>query len=229
MPRLIIERNIHGVDIDPRAVQIAGLSLWLRAQKGWQAQGLRPTDRPQIRSSNVVCAEPMPGDRAMLEEFLGTLRGEVLEALMRKAWHVPTDQKVRATPQMADALVKLVSTVWQEMELAGEAGSLLKIEETLRNAIATARRESEEKSPLLRVLEYGFNENLKEQDVQFIAGEDQGFFDRSEGLVLAALHDYAEQAENGVGYRRRLFAGDAVQGLKYVHNLFVERLMTFFQ
>ena len=27
IPRLIIEHNIHGIDIDPRAVQIAGLSL----------------------------------------------------------------------------------------------------------------------------------------------------------------------------------------------------------
>ncbi|MEC8390796.1 MAG: SAM-dependent methyltransferase, partial [Planctomycetota bacterium] len=33
IPRLILERNIYGVDIDPRAVQIAALSLWLRAQR----------------------------------------------------------------------------------------------------------------------------------------------------------------------------------------------------
>ena len=33
IPRLIIEHNIHGIDIDPRAVQTAGLSLWLRAQR----------------------------------------------------------------------------------------------------------------------------------------------------------------------------------------------------
>ncbi|BCY16549.1 hypothetical protein hrd7_03980 [Leptolinea sp. HRD-7] len=217
VPRLIIERNIHGVDIDPRAVQIAGLSLWLRAQKSWQAQGLRPGERPQIRKSNVVCAEPMPGDRQMLEEFLATLRGEGLEALMRKAWHVPADQKVRATPQMADALAKLVRTVWQEMELAGEAGSLLKIEETLRNAITTARKESEEKSPLFRVLEYGLSESTKEKYVQVVAGEDQEFFDRAEGLVLAALKDYAEQAVNGEGYQRRLFAGDAIQGFDFIN------------
>ena len=114
MPRLIIERNIHGVDIDPRAAQIAGLSLWLRAQKSWQAQGLRPSERPQIHKSNVVCAEPMPGDRQMLEEFLSTLRGEGLEALMRKAWRVPVNQKVKATPQMAEALAKLVRTFWNE-------------------------------------------------------------------------------------------------------------------
>lgn len=216
VPRLIIEFNIHGVDIDPRAVQIAGLSLWLRAQKSWQAQGLRPGERPQIYKSNVVCAEPMPGDRQMLEEFLSTLHGKGLEVLMRKAWRVPTEQKVRATPQMADALAKLVRTVWQEMELAGEAGSLLKIEETLRDAIATARKEAEEKSPLFRVLEYEVNDTPYEQYVQLVAGEDQGFFGKAEGLVLAALKDYAEQAVNGESYQRRLFAGDASQGFAFI-------------
>jgi hypothetical protein len=216
VPRLIIECNIHGVDIDPRAVQIAGLSLWLRAQKSWQAQGLRPAERPQICKSNVVCAEPMPGDRQMLDEFLGTLRGERLEALMRKTWHVSGDEKVRSTPQMAEALGKLVRKVWDEMELAGEAGSLLKIEETLRDAIANARKESEEKSPLFRVLEYGLNEPPKEKYVQLLAGKDQDFFDRAEGLVLKALSEYAEQAVNGNSYRRRLFIGDAVQGFAFI-------------
>ncbi len=216
VPRLIIERNIHGVDIDPRAVQIAGLSLWLRAQKSWQVQGLRPAQRPQICKSNVVCAEPMPGDQQMLEEFLGTLRGEGLEALMRKAWHVTADQKVRATPQMADALAKLVRTVWEEMGLAGEAGSLLKIEETLRVAIATARKESEEKSPLFRVLEYGINEPSKEQYIQLVSGNDQDFFDRAEGLVLSALREFAKLANNGAGFQRRLFAGDATEGFAFI-------------
>lgn len=217
VPRLIIERNLHGIDIDPRAVQIAGLSLWLRAQKSWQAQGLKPHQRPQIRKANIVCAEPMPGDRQMLEEFLSMLRGERLEALMRKAWHVPADQKVRATPQMAEALAKLVRRIWQEMELAGEAGSLLKIEETLRDEIAAARREAEEKSPLFRVLEYGLNEPGQEQYVQMVAGEEQDFFDRAEGLVLAALKDYAEQAVNGSSFLRRLFAGDAAQGFTFIN------------
>ncbi len=104
MPRLIIEHNIHGIDIDPRAVQIAGLSLWLRAQRGWQAQGIKPQERPVIRKSNIVCAEPMPGDRALLEEFLQGLRDDRLEALIRRVLNVPENQRVRATPTMADAL-----------------------------------------------------------------------------------------------------------------------------
>jgi hypothetical protein len=60
IPRLIIEHIIHRIDMDPRAVQIAGLSLWLRSQKSWQRLGLKPADRPTIKRSNIVCAEPMP-------------------------------------------------------------------------------------------------------------------------------------------------------------------------
>lgn len=216
VPRLIIERNIHGVDIDPRAVQIAGLSLWLRAQKSWQAQGLKSGERPQIQKSNVVCAEPMPGDKQMLEEFLATLRGDRLEALMRKAWRVSPGQTVRTTPQMADALTKWVRTVWREMELAGEAGSLLRIEETLRGSIEAARKESEEKSPLLHVTEYSLDEPPKEGYFQVVSGEEQDFFDRAETLVLAALEEFARQTENGAGYRRLLFVQDSVQAFSFI-------------
>ena len=207
VPRLIIERNIHGVDIDPRAVQIAGLSLWLRAQKSWQAQDVKPQDRPQIRHSNIVCAEPMPGDKKMLEEFLQGLKEDRLETLMRKAMNIPVSQKVRATKAMADALAKLVRTIWQEMELAGEAGSLLKVEETLREAIDKARKESEEKAPLFQALEYGTTDDNNNR---------LDFWNQAEILVLAALETYAEQAVNGGSFRRRLFAGDAAQGFAFI-------------
>jgi hypothetical protein len=70
VPRLIIERNIHGIDIDQRAVQIAGLSLWLRAQRSWQGQGVKPQQRPQVQRSNIVCAEPMPGEEELHKDFI---------------------------------------------------------------------------------------------------------------------------------------------------------------
>lgn len=216
VPRLIIERNIYGIDIDPRAVQIAGLSLWLRAQRSWQLQGVRPQSRPPIRNSKVVCAEPMPGDRGMLEEFLATLQEDRLGTLMRKVLKVPSGQKVRTTKAMIAALAKLVRTVWQEMELAGEAGSLLKIEETLRDAIAQARKQAEEKAPLFRVLEFGLKESAKEQYIQALAGEEQDFWDQAETLVLAALQVYEEQAANGGSFQRRLFADDATRGFAFI-------------
>jgi hypothetical protein len=119
VPRLIIERNIHGIDIDPRAVQIAGLSLWLRAQRSWQLQGIKPQDRPQIRRSNVVCAEPMPGEESLLQEFL--------------------DKHLSADPER-QLLGQLVRRVFEAMKLAGEAGSLLKVEEEIATSVAEAKK-----------------------------------------------------------------------------------------
>jgi hypothetical protein len=215
IPRLIIEHNIHGIDIDPRAVQIAGLSLWLRAQRSWQAQGLRPQDRPRIQRSNIVCAEPMPGDKALLEEFLASLRADRLEGLIRRVLDVPATQQVRATERMADALCDLVRVVWDEMTLAGEAGSLLKIEQTLANAVRAAEREWSERMPLFRVVEFGLTgEAGRVRYPRSLAGEEGAdFWQQAEALVLAALQDYAEQAQNGAGYQRRLFALDAARGV----------------
>jgi len=217
VPRLIIEYNIHGIDIDPRAVQIAGLSLWLRAQKSWQAQGLKPHERPTIRKSNIVCAEPMPGDKALLEEFLQGLRDDRLEALIRRVLNVPENQRVRATPTMADALCDLVRTVWEEMKLAGEAGSLLKIEEALTDAIAKGRMEWEEKMPLFRVETFRMTEEKpKVNYVKVVPGEGVDFWERAEVLVLAALEEYVWQADDGNSYQRRLFAEDAARGFAFI-------------
>ena len=113
IPRLIIEHNIHGVDIDPRAVQIAGLSLWQRAQRAWQQQGIKPQQRPVVRKSNIVCAEPMPGEKALLHEFSNSLNPPVLG--------------------------QLLEAIFEKMELAGEAGTLLKIEEEIQSSIHDAR------------------------------------------------------------------------------------------
>lgn len=216
VPRLIIERNLHGIDIDPRAVQIAGLSLWLRAQKSWQAQGLKPHQRPQIRKANIVCAEPMPGDRQILEDFLATLNENHLEALVRKALRLPHGRKVRVTKAMAEALAKLVRTIWQEMELAGEAGSLLKIEETLREAIAAARKTSVEKAPLFSILEYGIEYQTEEQKRQSSDTNYSDFWSYADALVLSALQEYIAETDNGGSYRRRLFAEDAAQGFALI-------------
>lgn len=221
VPRLIIEHNIHGIDIDPRAVQIAGLSLWLRAQRSWHEQGVKADERPLIRRSNIVCAEPMPGDRALLEEFLAELREERLESLIRRVIAVPENQRVRATPSMADALAELVRTVWAEMELAGEAGSLLKIEGSLAAAIERGRAEWDQRLPLFRVETFrmtgaaeGERPAVSYPRTMPDGGDD--FWERAEALVLAALESYAQRAESGRSYARRLFAGDAARGFAFI-------------
>ena len=48
-------------------------------------------DRPKITRSNFVCAEPMPGEKQLLEDFLKTLREDRLEELIRRVMQVPED------------------------------------------------------------------------------------------------------------------------------------------
>ena len=179
MPRLIIEHNLHGIDIDPRCAQIAGLSLWLRAQKAWQRLGLKPAERPAIKRSNIVCAEPMPGEKELLREFVE-----------------------REFPAAERAVcLRLLETIFDKMQLAGEAGSLLKIEEEIRSAIEEARRQAT-------------TPRLFDTDVRSLTSED--FWARIEERIYAALRDYAEQAENGGGFQRRLFAEDAARGFAFI-------------
>ena len=114
VPELIVRWNLYGIDIDARAVQIAALALWLRAQRSWQKQGVRSAERPCLTKSNIVCAEPMPGDENMLKEFINRLKPKVLG--------------------------QLVEVIFDKMKLVGEAGPLLKIEEEIKDTVTEARK-----------------------------------------------------------------------------------------
>jgi hypothetical protein len=194
IPRLIIEHNLHGIDIDRRAVQIAGLSLWLRAQRAWHQAAVNPADRPRLRRSNIVCAEPMPGEKELLREFV--------------------EQQFPAHERPAFAF--LLEKVFDRMTLAGEAGSLLRIEEEIRDAIAEARTLAKEQAAP-RQLQLLAGDAPPEQTRLDLSGlTDQQFWEAAEQRIYHALKGYAEQAENGGGFRRRLFAEDAAQGFSFI-------------
>lgn len=192
VPRLIIEHNIHGIDIDPRAAQIAGLSLWLRAQRSWHNQGVKPAIRPRITRSNIVCAEPMPGEKELLREFTASLE-------------VP-------------ALGYLVEQVFDKMQLAGEAGSLLKIEEEIRDIIAEAKRQWKAGPKLTQMGLFGETPAKPEQvdlPLDFTGITDERFWEGAEEKLYNALQEYAEVAGEH-GYQRRLFAEDAARGFAFI-------------
>ena len=154
-------------------------------------------DRAKITRSNIVCAEPMPGEKPLLEDFLKTLREERLETLIRRVMQVSEGTRVRATQSMADSLCTFVRLVWEGMRLAGEAGSLLKIEEELQEAIRVGQETWEEKLPLFRLTEFSLTEHPRQSYVRFLPGEEVSFWQRAESLVMAALDDFAAYASNG--------------------------------
>jgi hypothetical protein len=210
-PGLILRHNLHGVDIDPRCAQIAQLALWMRTQRAFLDFSISRADRPLIRRANIVIAEPMPGEKDLLTEFLRELKEDRLEGLLRRALDIPPARTVKATKSMADSLAELVSTVWDGMKLAGEMGVLLKVERDLARAIEKGRSEWEDRLPLFQVAEYGLGKSPKETLVRLDPGGDDDFWSKAEKLVFQALADYLAASGAGAA-RRRLFAEDAAQG-----------------
>jgi len=191
VPGLILEHNLHGIDIDLRACQIAALALWLRAQRAFADMGLKMRERPRIERTQIVCAEPMPGEYDLLGEFVRQLKPAVLGNLVRD--------------------------VWERMKLAGEAGSLLKIEQEIRESIGHARETLASLPPAIQLTLFGPEQpqqlpmHLDPADLQ-----DEAFWAEAETRVVEALRQYARRAGNGQGVTRRLFALDALQGMAFV-------------
>lgn len=201
IPGLILAHNLHGIDIDLRCSQIAALALWLRCQRAYQKMGLKK-DRPKITRSNFVCAEPMPGEEQMLKEFVGQLEKKVLG--------------------------QVVEVVFDKMKLAGEAGSLLKIEDEIRDVVAAAKMQwlrettqaTDRKGQPLLFTQAAMDRIAAgpEQSSFFDLADvtDVQFFENAEAEVIEALRQYAERSQQGQRLQRRLFADDAVRGFAFV-------------
>jgi Eco57I restriction-modification methylase len=172
IPELILRHNLHGIEIDLRAAQIAALALWMRAQRAYNDFDVQRSERPPIRKTNIVVAEPMPDETALVDEFAANLKPPALSELFRR--------------------------MVGEMKLAGELGSLLKIEETLATAVSEAA------------------EAHKQGDLFVGKLEERGFWDTADEKIIAELVRFAESAAGGAGFRRRLFADDAAQGVAFV-------------
>jgi hypothetical protein len=192
VPRLIIEHNIHGVDIDPRATQIAGLSLWLRAQKSWSDNSITPNQRPQVQRSNIVCAEPMPGETKLLKEFTSQIQPRVLG--------------------------QLVEEIFDKMQLAGEAGALLKIEEEVQAAIEDAKSQKDEKVLEVQGGLFGDNQWEVRDGKRYYNFSDvsDDFWGQAEQLILSQLENYAEAASGEGSGQKRMFSADAAKGFSFI-------------
>jgi len=165
VPRLIIEHNIYGVDIDPRAAQIASLALWLRAQRAWHAEDVKAKDRPLIGRGHVVAAIAPPAERELRQQFVGQL--DHLDA-----------ELFEKTLQMLKGLPEL--------------GVLLQVERELPSLIRQV---------------FGEHGSLfKEADMEQ--------WQKAETRLREALTDFAQAAKST--YQGRLFAQDALQGLRLI-------------
>ena len=196
VPKLILENNIHGVEIDPRALQIAALSLWLRAQQSWSKLGVPREERPVIERSNLVLAEPMPGNKRMLKQL---------------------------TEQLDKPMQRLLVKIWEKMQYAGEAGLLIKMEQEIEEEIEDLRKnwskvnatqtaglfDSEEKKAAI----IAANEKMAKLGKKEVKA---AFFATIVERLQEALHTVSSRLSEEEGYENTLFANDAVRGFAFI-------------
>jgi len=104
----ILEHNLHGIDLDPRAVQIAAAALWLKARQG------SPEGQPRqlnLVASNLGIAS-LPDNDPALVELRRTVEAET---------GIPA---------------KLTNSIVEALRGADHLGSLLKVDAAIETAIA---------------------------------------------------------------------------------------------
>lgn len=195
VPGLILENNLHGIDIDLRATQIASLALWLRAQRSFTDLKVSRRQRPKALNPQIVCAEPMPGEYDLLGEFLRDLKPAILGNLVRE--------------------------VWERMKGADEIGSLLKIEQGLRDAIHKAHQAWLAMPEGVQLSLFGNRPAAVQLKMDLSEIKDESFWEGVEQDVLRALENYAHAASASgttvnLAVTRQLFSHDAIQGFAFV-------------
>jgi len=87
IPKLIIEHNLHGFEIDERAAQLAGLAVLMKARE-YQRRLFRKTDVPE---PNITCFEDL------------TLRDEVIKVTLKNVGSEPSDELLHDLKNMQQA------------------------------------------------------------------------------------------------------------------------------
>lgn len=196
VPKLILENNIYGAEIDPRALQIAALSLWLRAQQSWSKLNVPREERPVIERSHLVLAEPMPGNKRMLKLL---------------------------TEQLDKPMQRLLIKIWEKMQYAGEAGLLIKMEKEIEEEIEDLRKNWSKVNVAQGASLFDSDEKKAEiyaEDGKILALTKKeaktAFFATIVEKLQEALHNLSSRLSEEEGYENTLFANDAVRGFAFI-------------
>ena len=207
IPAAILENNLFGIDIDPRAIQIASLSLLLTAKEAALRDGFSPGD-VQVKSTNLVVANAVD------------LGADRLRALVERLGSSAGSPALRA---------RLFEMLWDNLRHVGELGSLVQVREGVTRVLDDWVDAEARSRGITRVLQPTDEEQLElgglrteaarayaeQLELERIALEEEAAKLRRELLaaVEAAASSIADEPAD------RLFAEDTARGLKLVQLL----------
>lgn len=194
VPKLILENNIYGCEIDPRALQLAALSLWLRAQRSYGEMGIEASERPLIMKSNLVLAEAMPGNKKLLKGLM-----EELDKPMQN----------------------LIKKIWDKMQFVGEAGLLFKMEKEIDEEIDYLRKNWTKVNQYRYAGLFDSDEEkakieMENEARRVLKENKEEFFKEITTRLKEALQQLSEKLSEEEGYENALFSDDATRGFAFI-------------
>jgi hypothetical protein len=207
IPSTILERNLFGIDIDPRAIQIASLSLMLTAKEAALQHGFSPLD-VKVRRSNLVVANAV------------NLGAERLKQLVEQV-----GSKV-GSPELRERLFK---TLWDNLQHVGELGSLVQVREGVGQVLddwvdaqakdkgltKLIKRKASAQLELGTIVTDGDRAKARQLELERKVLENEAAQLQQE--LLVAIEDAAAQTTTDPA--ERLFAEDTARGLKLLQTL----------
>ena len=207
IPAAILEHNLFGIDIDPRAIQIASLSLMLTAKEAALQHGFTPLD-VQVRKTNLVVANAV------------NLGHERLRALVSRVGKLDDTGPLRE---------RLFEAVWDNLQYVSELGSLVQVRESVTQVLdywVDARAREKGMTKLLQLqaegqLELGSNLSDWDHDGMRQLELERRVLEHEARQLEAELLGEIEAAAARVTEdpRDRIFAEDTARGLKLLQVL----------
>lgn len=206
IPAAIIEKNLFGVDIDARAIQIASLSLLLTAKEAAAYSGYSPLD-VKLRRSNLVVANAVNIGEEQIRSLVGGLGDRLGSRSLQEA---------------------LFKTIWENLQNVGELGSLIQVRESVTRVLdewvdrqardrgITRVRAPKDTGQL--VLETIVTEVERDQRKQMEL-ERRLLEEEAEQIRQELLTGLEDAARSQTDPAQRLFAEDTARGLKLLEIL----------
>ncbi|HQP38794.1 MAG TPA: LysR family transcriptional regulator, partial [Polyangiaceae bacterium] len=207
IPATILERNLFGIDIDPRAIQIASLSLMLTAKEAALQHGFSPLD-VKVRRSNLVVANAVNLGADRLKQLVDHVGSKLGSTELRE---------------------RLFKTLWDNLQHVGELGSLVQVREGVGQVLddwvdaqakdkgltKLIKRKTTAQLELGTIVTDGDRAKARQLELERKVLENEAAQLQQE--LLVAIEEAAAQTASDPA--ERLFAEDTARGLKLLQML----------
>jgi Eco57I restriction-modification methylase len=180
IPQLIIEHNLHGIDLDDRAIQLAQLGLYIQVRKKkWSTNHTKSTNENYLKF-NVVSSDFFLPDYETVRDIFEP--------------RINTDEH-----GLDESQQELIQEIWSDLQYAYKFGSLIKIGEKMNDRIHNLIEQRDiEHASALKNKKLRPNQDMLQPNMftEFDITQEETFTETFFANLKTAVEQYAKSANN---------------------------------